>query len=149
MQMKSVAVDLCREMQRHTIYSRFRRLILAAAIVVIGSSASAFAASLGTTANGLGAGSTVVSACGAGITASYTTAYSRSIPGYAVNEVDLAGIPSTCLRKSYKIQLADASDAPIGSQMTGALPTTGTTATIATSGTPDASLVTDISVVIS
>jgi hypothetical protein len=108
-----------------------------------------FAASLGLTTSGLGAGSAVVSACGSGITASYTTTYSSSISGYSVNQVNLASIPAACLSKSYKIQLTGASGASDGSEMTGTLPSSGTTASIATSGTPDASLVTGISVAIS
>jgi hypothetical protein len=137
-------------MRRYTIQSRARKLALAAAVAVLGSSAvSAFAASLGTTSNGLGAGSAVVSACGGGIKASYTTAYTSSIRGYSVRKVKLSSIPATCRGEPYKIQLTDTANAPVGSQMTGTLPATGAGATITTSGTTDASLVTGISVVIS
>lgn len=108
-----------------------------------------FAASLGLTTSGLGAGSAVVAACGSGTTVSYTTAYASSISGYSVSQVNLAGIPSTCLSKPYRIQLTGASGAAIGSEMSGTLPSTGTTVTVATSGSPDASLVTGVSVVIS
>jgi len=108
-----------------------------------------FAASLGLTSSGLGAGSAVVASCGTGITASYTTAYSSSIPGYSVSQVNLSAIPAACLSKSYRIQLTGASGAAVGSELTGTLPSSGTTANIATSGSPDASLVTGISVVIS
>jgi hypothetical protein len=108
-----------------------------------------FAASLGVSSSGLGAGSSVVSSCGAGVQAAYTTAYASSIPGYSVSQVNLSGIPAGCLSKSYKIQLTGAGNAPVGGEMSGTLPASGTTANIATSGTPDASLVTGISVVIS
>jgi hypothetical protein len=108
-----------------------------------------FAASLGLTSSGLGAGSAVVASCGTGINAAYSTTYSASIPGYSVNQVNLSAIPAACLSKSYKIQLTGAAGVAVGSEMSGTLPASGTTATIATSGTPDASLVTGVSVVIS
>ena len=41
-----------------------------------------FAASLGLSSSGLGAGSAVVASCGSGIQAAYTTAYAASLPGY-------------------------------------------------------------------
>jgi hypothetical protein len=108
-----------------------------------------FAASLGLTSSGLGAGNAVVAACGTGIQAAYTSAYSASIPGYSVSQVNLSSIPAACLSKSYRIQLTGAAGAAVGSEMSGTLPSSGTTANIATSGSPDASLVTGISVVIS
>lgn len=108
-----------------------------------------FAASLGMTSSGLGATSQVVSACGSGMTASYSTTYSSTIPGYAVSQVNLASIPSGCLSKSFKIQLTGAGGAAVGGEMTGSLPASGTTLAVNTSGNPDASLVTGISVVVS
>jgi hypothetical protein len=108
-----------------------------------------FAASLGMSTSGLGAGSSVVSSCGSGIQAAYATSYAASIPGYSVSQVNLSSIPNGCLSKSYKIQLTGASGVAVGSEMTGTLPGSGTTASIPTAGTPDASLVTGISVVIS
>jgi hypothetical protein len=108
-----------------------------------------FAASLGITTSGLGAGSAVVAACGSGTTVSYTTAYASGIPGYQVTQVNLASIPAGCLSKAYRIQLTGAAGAAIGSEMSGTLPASGMTATIPTSGTPDASLVTGVSVTIS
>ena len=83
-----------------------------------------------------------------GINAAYSTTYTASIPGYSVSTVNLSAIPSTCLGKAYKIQLTGASGAAIGGEMTGTLPATAT-ANIATSGAPDASLVTGVSVVVS
>ena len=126
-----------------------KMLVAAVAAFVVFAGVYGFAASLGLTSNGLGAGSTVVAACGTGINASYTTAYAASIPGYSVSQVTLGSIPATCLGKSYKIQLTGAAGAAIGSEMTGTLPASGTSTTVATSGTPDASLVTGISVVVS
>jgi hypothetical protein len=130
--------------------TRATRLVVAAvAASIVFACVYGFAASLGLSSSGLGAGSAVVAACGTGITASYTTTYSSSIPGYSVSQVNLAGIPAGCLSKSYRIQLTGAAGAAVGSEMTGTLPASGTTASVATSGTPDASLVTGISAVIS
>jgi hypothetical protein len=130
--------------------TRTVKLVIAGvAAMVVFASTYGFAATLGLTTSGLGAGSAVVAACGTGIQASYTTAYASGIPGYAVNQVNLASIPATCLSKAYKIQLTGASGVAVGSEMSGTLPASGTTASIATSGNPDASLVTGISVVIS
>ena len=129
--------------------SRITKMVIAgmAAATVFGG-VYGFAASLGLTTNGLGAGSAVVASCGTGIQAAYTTAYASGIPGYAVSQVNLSSIPAACQSKSYKIQLTGASGAAVGAEMTGTLPATAT-ANIATSGNPDASLVTGVSVVIS
>ena len=130
--------------------TRATKMVLAAvAALVVFASTYGFAASLGLTTNGLGAGSSVVAACGTGINAAYSTTYSASIPGYSVSQVNLSAIPSTCLGKAYKIQLTGASGVTVGNEMSGTLPATGTSASIATSGTPDASLVTGVSVVLS
>ena len=129
---------------------RTTKTVLAAVIAsIVFAAVYGFAASLGLTSSGLGAGSAVVAACGTGINAAYTTTYSASIPGYSVSQVNLSAIPAACLSKSYRIQLTGAAGVAVGSEMTGTLPASGTTANISTAGTPDASLVTGISVVIS
>ena len=129
--------------------TRTTKMVLAAvAAIVVFASTYGFAASLGLSSSGLGAGSAVVASCGSGIQAAYTTAYASGIPGYAVSQVNLSAIPAACQSKSYKIQLTGAGGAAVGAEMTGTLPATAT-ANIATSGNPDASLVTGVSVVIS
>ena len=133
---------------RHT--TRTTKLVLAAVVAsIVFAGVYGFAASLNLTSSGLGAGNAVVAACGSGITAAYTTAYSATIPGYSVSQVNLASIPAACLSKSYRIQLTGAAGATVGAEMTGTLPASGTTANISTSGNVDASLVTGISVVVS
>ena len=129
--------------------TRLTKMVIAgvAAATVFGG-VYGFAASLGLSTTGLGAGSSVVAACGSGIQAAYTTAYAAGIPGYAVSQVNLSSIPAACQSKSYKIQLTGAAGAAVGAEMSGTLPATAT-ANISTSGTPDASLVTGVSVVIS
>ena len=129
--------------------TRTTKMIFAAvAAVVVFASTYGFAASLGLTTSGLGAGNAVVAACGTGIQAAYTTAYASGVPGYAVSQVNLSSIPVACQSKSYRIQLTGAAGAAVGAEMSGTLPATAT-ANIATSGNPDASLVTGVSVVIS
>ena len=126
------------------------KLMLATAVALVAfGGVYGFAASLGITTSGLGAGSAVVAACGSGTTVAYTTAYTAGISGYSVTQVNLASIPAGCLSKAYRIQLTGAAGATIGSEVSGTLPASGTTATIATSGNPDASLVTGVSVVFS
>ena len=118
--------------------TRTMKMVLAAvAAVAVFASTYGFAASLGMTTSGLGAGSSVVAACGGGITTSYTTSYASGVPGYAVSQVNLAGIPAGCQSKSYKIQLTGSGGAAVGSEMSGTLPALAT-ANIATSGNPDA-----------
>jgi len=125
-----------------------KMVIAAVAAIVVFASTYGFAASLGLSSSGLGAGSSVVAACGSGIQAAYSTAYAAGIPGYAVSQVNLSAIPAGCQSKSYKIQLTGAGGAAVGAEMSGTLPASAT-ANIATSGSPDASLVTGVSVVIS
>ena len=126
------------------------KLLLATAVALIAfGGVYGFAATLGITSSGLGAGSAVVAACGTGTAVSYSTTYTAAISGYSVSQVNLASIPAACLSKSYNIQLTGAGGATVGSAMSGTLPASGTTATVATSGNPDASLVTGVSVVFS
>jgi hypothetical protein len=126
-----------------------KMIVAGVAAFIVFASVYGFAASLGLSSSGLGAGSAVVSSCGAGIQAAYTTAYASSISGYSVSQVNLSSIPAGCLSKAYKIQLTGAGGAAVGSEVSGTLPASGTTASIATAGTPDASLVTGVSVVVS
>jgi hypothetical protein len=129
---------------------RTTKLVLAAVVAsIVFAGVYGFAASLGLTSSGLGAGNAVVASCGTGINAAYTTAYSSSLPGYSVSQVNLTSIPAACLSKSYRIQLTGAAGATVGAEMTGTLPASGTTANISTSGNVDASAVTGISVVVS
>ena len=130
--------------------TRATKIVLAAVVAsIVFAGVYGFAASLSLTSSGLGAGNAVVAACGTGINAAYTTAYSATIPGYSVSQVNLTAIPAACLSKAYRIQLTGAAGAAVGSEMTGTLPASGTTANISTSGNVDASLVTGISVVVS
>jgi hypothetical protein len=130
--------------------TRTTKLVLAAVVAsIVFAGVYGFAASLGLSSSGLGAGDAVVASCGTGIQAAYTTAYSSSLPGYSVSQVNLSSIPAACLSKAYRIQLTGAAGVTVGAEMTGTLPASGTTANISTSGNVDASAVTGISVAIS
>ena len=130
--------------------TRTTKLVLAAVVAsIVFAGVYGFAASLGLGSSGLGAGNAVVASCGTGIQAAYTTAYSSSLPGYSVSQVNLSAIPAACLSKSYRIQLTGAAGVTVGAEMTGSLPASGTTANINTTGNVDASAVTGISVVVS
>ena len=130
--------------------TRTTKLVLAAVVASVAfAGVYGFAASLGLSSSGLGAGNAVVASCGTGIQAAYTTAYSATLPGYSVSQVNLSSIPAGCLSKSYRIQLTGAAGATVGAEMTGTLPASGTTANLSTSGNVDASAVTGISVVVS
>jgi len=131
-------------------YSRRTTKLVFAAVVasIVFAGVYGFAASLGLSSSGLGAGNAVVASCGTGIQAAYTTAYSATLPGYSVSQVNLSSLPAACLSKAYRIQLTGAAGATVGAEMTGTLPASGTTANISTSGNVDASLVTGISVVV-
>ena len=130
--------------------TRTTKLVLAAVVAsIVFAGVYGFAASLGLSSSGLGAGNAVVASCGTGIQAAYSTAYSATLPGYSVSQVNLSSIPAACLSKAYRVQLTGAAGATVGSEMTGTLPASGTTANISTSGNVDASQVTGISVVVS
>jgi len=130
--------------------TRTTKLVVAAVVsCIVFAGVYGFAASLGISSSGLGAGNAVVAACGTGITASYTTGYSATLPGYSVSQVNLANIPAACLNKSVRIQLTGTGGSAVGAEATGTLPSSGTTTSINTTGNVDASQVTGISVVVS
>ena len=66
--------------------NRTTKIVIAAVIAsIVFAGVYGFAASLGLTSSGLGAGSAVVYSCGTGINAAYSTTYSASILGYSVS----------------------------------------------------------------
>ena len=108
-----------------------------------------FAASLNLNTDSLGAARTVVAACQAGaLTATYTTTYSSSAPGYQVGTVTVNGLTSGCYSKAYKVTLANGSDTSLG-ETTGTTPATGTSFAVVFSPAVSASAVGAINVVIS
>jgi hypothetical protein len=106
------------------------------------------AASLGLTSDSLGAGQSVVAACQAtAMNATYTSAYTATVPGYTVTTVTLTGLTSTCYSKPYRVTLSGAAGASLA-EVTGTTPSTGATVPVTFSNVNAASI-TGVSVVIS
>jgi hypothetical protein len=106
------------------------------------------AASLGLTSDSLGAGQSVVAACQATtMNATYTSAYSATVPGYTVTTVTLTGLTSTCYSKPYRVTLSGAAGASLA-EVTGTTPSTGATVPV-TFSSVNAASITGVSVVIS
>ncbi|HEY4634782.1 MAG TPA: hypothetical protein VIH00_12775 [Candidatus Limnocylindrales bacterium] len=107
------------------------------------------AASLNLTTESLGAADTAVAACQAGaLTATYTSTYSATAPGYTVGTVTVTGLAATCYSKAYRITLTTAGNASLG-EATGTTPSSGTSFAATFSPAVGAAAVTGISVVIS
>ncbi len=107
--------------------SRTRLGVAALAAVVVFVAIQGFAASLGTASAGLGAGSELVTACGTGMSMSYSTSFYGAVSGYAIDGIDLSDIPSACLGKNISVTFVDRADDAVGSPVTGTLPAAGTT----------------------
>ncbi len=107
------------------------------------------AASLNLTSDGLGAATQTVAGCQAGtLTATYTSSYSATAPGYTVATVTVTGLTSTCYSKAYRITLTGAANASLG-EATGTTPATGTSFAATFSPAVSATSITGVSVVIS
>jgi hypothetical protein len=108
-----------------------------------------FAASLNLTTESLGAANTTVAACQSGaLTATYTSSYSATVPGYAVGTVTVTGLASTCYSKGYKITLSGAGSASLG-EASGTTPSSGASFAATFSPAINAVSITGIGVVIS
>jgi len=126
-----------------------RALIVALAGVLTFGAVYGFAASLNLTTESLGAADTTVAACQAGaLTATYTSSYSTTVPGYAVGTVTVTGLAATCYSKAYKITLSGAGSASLG-EATGTTPASGASFAATFSPAVNAASVTGIAVVIS
>ena len=107
------------------------------------------AAGLNLTTESLGAADTTVAACQAGqLTATYSSSYSASAPGYTVGTVTVTGLAATCYSKAYRITLSGAGNASLG-EATGTTPSSGASFNATFSPAVAASSVTGIGVVIS
>lgn len=126
-----------------------RALTLALAGMLTFGAVYGFAATLNLTTESLGAGDSAVAACQAGqLTATYTSSYAASVPGYAVGTVTVTGLASTCYSKAYKVTLSGSGDASLG-EATGTTPASGTSFSATFSPAVDAASITGIGVVIS
>jgi len=107
------------------------------------------AASLNVATDGLGSGDAVVAACQAGaLTATYTSTYSASAPGYTVATVTVTGLTASCYGKAYKITLTGAAAASLG-EATGTTPSSGSSFAATFSPAVSAASITGVSVTIS
>jgi hypothetical protein len=107
------------------------------------------AASLNLTTDSLGAASTTVAACqSATMNATYTSAYSTTVPGYATGTVTITGLAATCYGKAFSVTLSGAASASLG-EATGTTPSSGTSFSATFAPAPAATSVTGIHVVIS
>ncbi len=119
--------------------------------VVVFGSVTAFAASLTVNSTSLGAGNGTVASCNASASVSYTSAFDTTSNVYelaTVTVATVAGAPSVCATKAYKITFLDASDAAVGSEVTGTLAAGGGDTATVTSQHIAASAVTKLAVVI-
>jgi hypothetical protein len=122
-------------------------IILTAAVLTFGT-VYGFAASLNLNTESLGAAHTAVAACQNGtLTATYSSSYSASVPGYTVGTVTVTGLAATCYSKAYKITLSGASDTSLG-EATGTTPSSGSNFSATFSPAVNAASVVGISVVI-
>lgn len=106
-------------------------------------------ASLNLTTDSLGAATTTVAACQAGaLNATYTPAYSATLPGYSVGTVTINGLASTCYSKAYKVTVSGSGGTSLG-EATGTTPSSGTSFAVTISPAASAALITGVNVVIS
>lgn len=126
-----------------------RGLIATLAAVLTFGAVYGLAASLSVNTDSLGAGDTSVAACQAGtLTATYTTSYSASTPGYTVGTVTVTGLASTCYSKAYRITLSGSGNASLG-EATGTTPSSGSSFAATFSPAVNAASVTGVAVVVS
>jgi hypothetical protein len=129
---------------------KFLLAVLVAGIV--SGTAYAFAATLGVSTHGLGAGSAPAAACGSGLALTYTTEFDAGISGYAVDGVEVSDIPAACLSRQLSVTFDDSRNIADGSAVDATLPASGTTESIPiapSSNTIDAAQIGGVSVVIS
>jgi hypothetical protein len=119
--------------------------------VVVFGSVTAFAASLTVNSTSLGAGNGTVASCNASANVSYTSAFDATAHAYELattTVTTVAGSPSACSGKAYKITFLDASDAQVGSEVTGTIAANGNDTATVTSQHIAASSVANLAVVI-
>src|SRR4051812_4758439 len=92
--------------------------------VVVFGSVTAFAASLTVNSSSLGAGNGTVASCNTAASVSYTSAFDTTSHVYELattTVATVAGSPSVCSGKTYKITFLDTNNAPVGTEVTGTL----------------------------
>jgi hypothetical protein len=102
-------------MKSHTIkILKNKKLVALVVAATVFSSVYAFAATLGVSANSLGAGNASVTSCTASVTSSYAVAYDSTISGggYRISGVTVTGI-SGCSGKSITADLVGSGNASL------------------------------------
>jgi hypothetical protein len=129
-----------------------RLLVASLAAAVACGGAYCFAATLGFSATGLGAGSEVVASCGDGMRFAYTTSFSPTVSGHVVDGIEVSDIPAGCLGENLSATFYDRNGSPVGAPVGATLTASGTTQSIAVaprSDAIDASRISGVSVVLS
>lgn len=111
-----------------------------------------FAASLGISAGGLGAGDNLMTSCGNGMTFAYSTAFDPEISADVVTGIDLSNVPAGCLDKTLSVNFTNSANEAVGSPISATLSASGTTQVIPvarSSNVIDARQIDSISVVVS
>jgi hypothetical protein len=127
-----------------------RLFISALVLVTVFVSVFGFAATLGVSPGGLGAGSGSVGACdGDGVATTYADSWDATDKRYEVTSVTVTGINDACDGKTLKAALTDSSNVNLGDGSVTVPTGAGTTATVSTLSTnPAASSVSNVHVVI-
>lgn len=123
-----------------------RYLVPVVAGVAVFGAATAFAASLTVTSQGLGSGNSSVASCNATASVAYATAYSASPYGYKVGTASITSAVA-CATRSYKVTLTGAANASLA-ERTGTLDASGNASPDFTTSNVLAANVTGVSVVI-
>ncbi len=129
-----------------------RRLLIG--VVVFGTvftTVFGFAATLGVSTDGLGAGNASVGSCDTdGVSTAYANGWDATDKRYEVTTVTISGIADTCDGKVLKVSLTDASNVRLSDGSVTVPTGVGTTATVSTlSVDPAASAVSNVHVIIS
>jgi len=126
-----------------------RVLMVLVAGVVTFATVYGFAASLNLNSESYGAATTTVAACQSGtLTATYSSTYSASVPGFTTGTVTVTGLQAGCYNKAFKVELTGTSDVSLGESV-GTTPGSGTSFTANFATPVSAAAVLGVSVVIS
>jgi hypothetical protein len=128
-----------------------KRLFISALVLgTVFVSVFGFAATLGVSPGGIGAGSGSVGSCdGDGVATTYADAWDTVDKRYEVTSVTVTGIADTCDGKTLKAALTDSSNVSLGDGSVTVPTGAGTTATVSTlSANPSAAAVSNVHVVI-
>jgi hypothetical protein len=123
-------------------------MVLVAGVVTF-ATVYGFAASLNLNSESYGAAQTVVAACQSGtLTATYSSTYSASVPGFTTGTVTVTGLQAGCYNMAYKVELTGSGGTSLG-EATGTTPLSGTSFSATFSPAVSAAAVTGVAVVIS